>query len=115
MLFRSANFSRLEQDSYQNSLKYYRDMNNVVDTARQEGVKKGMEAGQLAERSLTLNRQRSLILRLLSRTIGEIPEYLTIQINQLPIEKLEVLNEILLDFNELNDLINWLETSSSTS
>ena len=31
-----ANFSRIEQDSYQNSLKYYRDMNNVVNTSRQE-------------------------------------------------------------------------------
>ena len=122
-----ANFSRLEQDNYQNSLKYYRDMNNVVDTARQEGVKKGMEEGmekgieqgieegRLAERSLILDRQRSLILRLLSRTIGEIPSPLTIQINQLPIEKLEVLNEILLDFSELNDLVNWLEAHSSSS
>ena len=121
-----ANFSRLEQDSYQNSLKYYRDMNNVVDTARQEGVKKGIaegmekgmekgiEEGRLAERSLILNRQRSLVLRLLSRTIGEIPEHLITQINQLPIEKLEVLNEVLLDFNELNDLVDWLETHSGS-
>jgi len=104
-----ANFSRLEQDSYQNSLKYYRDMNNVVDTARQEGVKKGLEQGieegRLAERSLILNRQRSLVLRLLSRTIGELTNDLTVQINQLSIEKLEALNEILLDFNGLDDLI----------
>ena len=109
-----ANFSRLEQDSYQNSLKYYRDMNNVVDTARQEGVKKGLEEGRLAERSLILNRQRSLILRLLSRTVGELTNDLTTQINQLPIEKLEALNEILLDFKGLDDLIDWLKANIST-
>ena len=105
-----ANFSRLEQDSYQNSLKYYRDMNNVVDTARQEGV----EEGRLAERSLILNRQRSLVLRLLSRTVGELTNDLTTQINQLPIEKLEALNEILLDFKGLDDLIDWLKVNLST-
>ncbi|MEL6492996.1 MAG: Rpn family recombination-promoting nuclease/putative transposase [Cyanobacteria bacterium J06621_3] len=40
-----ANFSRSEQDSYQNSLKYYRDLNNVVDTAWQEGIEQGIERG----------------------------------------------------------------------
>ena len=29
-----ANFSIEEQDAYENSLKYYRDLNNVVDTSR---------------------------------------------------------------------------------
>ena len=109
-----ANFSRLEQDSYQNSLKYYRDINNVVDTARQEGIKKGLEEGRLAERSLILNRQRSLVLRLLCRTVGELTHDLTTQINQLPIEKLEALNEILLDFKGLDDLIDWLKVNLST-
>jgi predicted transposase/invertase (TIGR01784 family) len=37
-----ANFSVAEQDSYQDSLKYYRDLNNVVDTARQEGEQTGI-------------------------------------------------------------------------
>ncbi|MEO0455205.1 MAG: Rpn family recombination-promoting nuclease/putative transposase [Cyanobacteria bacterium P01_A01_bin.114] len=34
-----ASFSPAEQDIYQNSLKYYRDMNSIADTLRQEGVK----------------------------------------------------------------------------
>ena len=89
-------------------------MNNVVDTARQEGVKKGLEEGRLAERSLILNRQRSLILRLLSRTVGELTNDLTTKINQLPIEKLEALNEILLDFKGLDDVIDWLKANIST-
>ncbi|MGD1905746.1 MAG: Rpn family recombination-promoting nuclease/putative transposase [Leptolyngbyaceae cyanobacterium] len=32
-----ANFSLAEQEGYHNSLKYYRDLNNVVDTSWQEG------------------------------------------------------------------------------
>lgn len=40
-----ANFSRTEQESYENSLKYYRDLNNVVDTSRQEGREEGRQEG----------------------------------------------------------------------
>lgn len=41
-----ANFSRTEQDSYQSSLKYYRDLNNVIETAEQANFQKGMEKGK---------------------------------------------------------------------
>jgi hypothetical protein len=34
----------------QNSLKYYRDMNNVVNTARQEGRKAGKKAEKKADK-----------------------------------------------------------------
>jgi predicted transposase/invertase (TIGR01784 family) len=99
-----VNFSPVEQQSYQNSLKYYRDLNNVVNTARQEGRQEGAEQ----ERSLILERQRSLILRLLSRTLGELPNDIEARINHLTLEQLEVLNERLLDFTSLDHLLNWL-------
>lgn len=92
-----ANFSRIEQDSYQNSLKYYRDMNNVVNTSRQEGIKEGRELGQ-----------RSLILRQLTRRVGIMPEKLSDRIQAFPIAQLETLAEDLLDFNGLDDLTDWL-------
>jgi predicted transposase/invertase (TIGR01784 family) len=106
-----AKFSRVEQDTYQNSLKYYRDMNNVVNTARQEGREEGREEGRQAERSLLLDRQRSLILRLLPRTLGDLPDGLKLQIDRLSQEKIETLNEIFLDFTELDDLVNWLRSA----
>jgi len=40
-----ANFSRSEQDGYQSSLKYYRDLNNVIDTSWMEGNAQGLEQG----------------------------------------------------------------------
>ena len=49
-----------------------------------------------------------LILRLLKRRFGEISPDLTSQIQQLSVEKLENLAEALLDFQELTDLVNWL-------
>jgi predicted transposase/invertase (TIGR01784 family) len=97
-----ANFSRIEQDSYQNSLKYYRDMNNVVNTSRQEGRKEGQEEG------IEMG-QRSLILRQLTRRIGVLPDNLNDRIQLLPIDQLAILAEDLLDFSGLNDLVAWMD------
>jgi predicted transposase/invertase (TIGR01784 family) len=103
-----ANFSPMEQETYQNSLKYYRDMNNVVDTSRQEGREEGREEGRLAERSLILDRQRALLLRILPRTVGELPDDLKDKIDRLSLENLEALSEIFWDFTGLEDLVSWL-------
>ena len=97
-----ANFSRIEQDSYQNSLKYYRDMNNVVNTSRQEGRKEGQEEG------IEMG-QRSLILRQLTRRIGVLPDNLNDRIQLFPIDQLAILAEDLLDFSGLNDLVAWMD------
>ncbi len=34
-----------ERDAYENSLKYYRDLNNVIETAHEEAYEKGMRSG----------------------------------------------------------------------
>jgi len=38
-----ANFTREEIDKYEDSLKYYRDLKNSFDTARDEGREEGRE------------------------------------------------------------------------
>jgi predicted transposase/invertase (TIGR01784 family) len=38
-----AKFSPEERDAYEDSLKYYRDLKNVVDTSREEGIQEGIE------------------------------------------------------------------------
>ncbi|OWY21227.1 hypothetical protein C7N43_10590 [Sphingobacteriales bacterium UPWRP_1] len=40
-----ARFSPEEREAYRESLKYYRDLQNVVDTSREEGLKEGREEG----------------------------------------------------------------------
>ena len=88
-------------------------MNNVVDTARQEGIQKGIQEGIQTgidlERSRVLERQRSLLLRLLSRKLGELPDSVKSQIGQMSVDRLELLNEEFVDFTNLDDLIQWLD------
>ena len=47
-------FNREEMDLYENSLKHYRDMKNVIDTAAGDGVTKGLEQGRAEGRQETL-------------------------------------------------------------
>lgn len=40
-----AKFSATEREAYEDSLKYYRDLKNVIDTSRQEGMLEGLGQG----------------------------------------------------------------------
>jgi predicted transposase YdaD len=66
-------------------------------TIERMGIEQGRKEGE-----------RSLIFRLLARRVGVVPERLTDRIEQLPIAQLEDLAEALLDFTQLNDLVDWL-------
>ncbi len=63
----------------------------------QQGREEGIEQGE-----------RSLVLRQLTRRIGELPESVTQQVNTLSIQSLEALGEALLDFRGMDDLERWL-------
>lgn len=54
-------------------------------------------------------RERSLILRLLTRRVGELPQEVRSSVENLSLEKLEHLSEALLDFSSIYDLQLWLE------
>jgi predicted transposase/invertase (TIGR01784 family) len=111
-----AKFTPEEQRAYENSLKYYRDLHNVIETskleARQEGITIGREEGITIgrEEGITIG-QRSLLLKQLSRKLGEIPNSMQQKINQLSMEFLETLSEILFDFNNFKDLEDWLDNN----
>ncbi len=45
-----AQFDPAERHAYEDSLKYYRDLKNVTDTARGEGVDEGIEKGRIQGR-----------------------------------------------------------------
>ena len=63
-----AQFSRAEQEGYENSLKYYRDLKNVVDTSREEGREEGREE---REREMVISLlQENISIDLISRTTG---------------------------------------------
>lgn len=52
--------------------------------------------------------ERSLILRQLTRRVGELPQQVHEQIATLSLEQLENLGEALLDFTSMADLRSWL-------
>jgi hypothetical protein len=63
----------------------------------QRGEQRGIERGE-----------RSLVTRLLTRKVGQIPPSLQSRIEALPLPQLEALGEALLDFSNLSDLEAWL-------
>lgn len=56
--------------------------------------------------------ERSLVMRLLRRKVGEIPEAVQGRIEALSISQIEVLGEVLLEFASLSELENWLAEQS---
>ena len=103
-----ANFSPAEQTSYQNSLKYYRDWYSVMETSRTKGWQEGRMQGLEEGLQQGMQRERTLILRQLSRILGDIPQECQEIILQLPMSQLEQLGEELLDFTDIGDLRSWL-------
>ncbi len=63
----------------------------------EQGIEQGIEQGE-----------RSLVLKLLTRRVGAVPESLRTQIEALPIAEIESLGEALLDFSGVADLERWL-------
>jgi predicted transposase YdaD len=69
------------------------------------------ETGEQHGEQRALQREKALILRQISRRVGEVPQDLRSSVELLSIDQLEALGEALLDFNSLQDLQNWLETT----
>ncbi|MES1026697.1 DUF4351 domain-containing protein [Gloeocapsa sp. BRSZ] len=66
------------------------------------------EGEQIGEQRGRYSEGRSLVLRLLTRRIGELPQDLRTQIEALSLEQLENLAEALLDFQSITDIDAWL-------
>ena len=73
----------------------------IRSEGKAEGFAEGLQQGIEQEANL-------IIIRLLNRRIGQIPQDLTRQVSNLSLEQLENLGEALLDFTTEADLINWL-------
>jgi Domain of unknown function (DUF4351) len=76
-----------------------------ITSIERMGIAEGLQQGLQQEQE----RQRSLVSRLLTRRVGSVPENLVKQVEQLTIPQLEALTEALLDFTQLDDLVQWLK------
>ncbi len=68
----------------------------VYREIKEEGIQEGEQ------------REKSLVLRLLAKRVGELPQDVRQQVESLSLEQLENLGEALLDFTSMADLDAWL-------
>ncbi len=69
-----AKFSLDERQAYEDSLKYYRDLNNVVDTSREEGMLEGLQQG-IEQGMLQKNIEIAKQMKAEGETIEKIKKY----------------------------------------
>lgn len=93
------------KQAFHNELAQYEQEKQMpyVTSIERMGIERGRKEGRQEG-------ERSLILRQLTRRVGDVPESLTDRIQVLSIEQLETLAEDLLDFQGLEDLTNWFKS-----
>lgn len=96
----------LEREFWQ-ELKVYEEERRMpyITSVEQIGFERGVEQG--IEQGIKRG-ERSLILRQLTRQVGEIPAPVQSHIDGLSVPQLESLGEALLNFSNLSDLEAWL-------
>jgi hypothetical protein len=85
-------------------------LSEVETLGRKEGRKEGRREGIIEGFHEGLQKEITLVIRLLTRKIGNLSPELEIKIRSLAIEKIEELGEALLDFTSPQDLTTWLDT-----
>jgi hypothetical protein len=80
------------------------NLSPVYEKWRQETLQEGRQEGRQEG-------ERSLILRLLSRRIGNLSPNVVSKVEALSLPQLELLGEALLDFTSVDDLMTWLQSN----
>ena len=70
----------------------------MFSEGEQEGLEKGLEKGELA-----------IVLKVLQRRLGPLPETLRERLGQLERTRIEALSDIMLDLPSVVELSAWLE------
>ncbi len=81
------------------------DRQGEVILAKQEGVKEGEEQGKIQQAI-------KQVLRLARRILGEVSPEIQARIQQLSLEKLDLLAEEIFELTTMENLENWLETGT---
>jgi predicted transposase/invertase (TIGR01784 family) len=98
-------FSKLSRNEVEAMLGLSLEETRVYQEASAEGRTIGRQEGEQAG-------EARLVLRLLTRRIGDITPDLRSQIQSLSLTQLESLGEALLDFSQPDDLVKWLRLHS---
>jgi hypothetical protein len=95
------------EKSFWQELKTFEEERKVtyVTTGERIGYAQGAQEGRREE-------AQALVLRQLTRRIGNVDSEVRSQIQALPLTQLEALSESLLDFSQPNDLKHWLQANA---
>ena len=96
-----ANLNNQELEELEKQESLIRDQKGQISLARKEGIGIGREEGM----GIGIVKQ---ILRQIRRKFGEITPEVQTQIEQLSLEKLDILGEEIFDLATIVDLENWL-------
>ncbi|MBE8971176.1 Rpn family recombination-promoting nuclease/putative transposase [Nostocales cyanobacterium LEGE 12452] len=99
-------FSKLSREEIATMLGLNLEEPRAILEAKEEGKVEGREEGKVEGK---VEGERTIILRLLNRRVGNISDTLLSQIQGLSLEQLEALGDALLDFSTLADLERWLQ------
>jgi hypothetical protein len=92
-----ASMNPEERFSYESSLKYYRDMKNVIDTAKGEGWEEGRQEGMQQGEAKTL-------LKILEKRFGQVPAAVIKQMQAADTSQLEAWIDASLDAASLQEI-----------
>ncbi len=93
-----------------------------LEASRQEGIAIGQQLGeqigeqrgeQLGEQRGELKGRHSILLKLLVRQVGQLPIELESQVRALSLAKSDLLVDDLMNFRQINDLLEWLQANRS--
>ncbi|RUR74836.1 Rpn family recombination-promoting nuclease/putative transposase [Chlorogloeopsis fritschii PCC 9212] len=99
----------LEAEFWQEFKQFEQELRmSYITTGERIGYERGKEEGKLEGK---LEGEQALVLRLLQKRVGDLPQEVQQQIHSLSLEQLEALGEALLDFKAIADLLNWLQTN----
>ncbi|ODH00532.1 hypothetical protein A4S05_32860 [Nostoc sp. KVJ20] len=103
-------FSNLSREEIQAMLGLNLEEPRAILEAKEEGREEGKIEGKVEGREEgKVEGERAIVLRQLNRRVGNIPDALLSQIQELSVEQLEALGDALLDFSSLADLEGWLQ------
>ncbi|MEH2433607.1 MAG: Rpn family recombination-promoting nuclease/putative transposase [Nostoc sp.] len=103
-------FSKLSREEIRTMLGLNLEEPRAILEAKEEGREEGKIEGKVEGREEgKVEGERAIVLRLLNRRVGNIPDTLLSQIQELSVEQLEALGDALLDFSSLADLEGWLQ------
>ena len=108
----------VERMGYESGLKegVQQGIERGIEQGLQQGLQQGVRQGlQVGVQQGLQEGQRSFLIRLLKRRVGELPETLQTQIEDLSLEAIVQLGEDLLDFTQLADLEHWLTQNAIVS